>query len=172
MARSGRFMPPAANTDRMTKTSFFRGLAERVVLGGPLRISRSWTALLFSWPGLGDEPSHPKFTGVDASWRWSSLRWRAGEQSRASRWAVLIASRQGRAGGARQGEATLLTATFLGTPGRCRSCGANWQSDYNRAYSARAARWIGAVREDLSEELTSITAPDAPALGRRDPISP
>jgi pimeloyl-ACP methyl ester carboxylesterase len=64
----------------------------------------------------------------------------------------------------------VLTATSGGVPVTALG-GADWQAGYYREHP-QAARWIGAVREDLSDQLGAITAPTLLLWGDNDPISP
>jgi pimeloyl-ACP methyl ester carboxylesterase len=151
----------------VTKTLFLPGAGASASFWRPVADLTKLDAEFLSWPGLGNEPAAPGVDGIEDLVAMVHGRMREKVNIVAQSMGGLVAVKAVLAAPDRV-KRLVLTATSGGVPV---VGGADWQSDYYREYP-RAARWIGAVREDLSEQLGSIVAPTLLLWGDNDPISP
>jgi pimeloyl-ACP methyl ester carboxylesterase len=153
----------------MTKTLFLPGAGASASFWRPVADLTKLDAEFLSWPGLGNEPPAPGVDGIDDLVAMVRERMREPVNIVAQSMGGLVAVKAVLAAPDRV-KRLVLTATSGDLPVADLG-GADWQGDYYREYP-RAARWIGAAREDLSEQLGSIAAPTLLLWGDKDPISP
>ena len=125
--------------------------------------------ILFSWPGLGDEPHVGKINSIDAlvdivdSHVTEPINIVA--QSMGGLVAVLLALRK-----PKMINSLALFVTSAGV--RMDQFGASdWREDYRTAYP-NAAKWIENVQYDLTHEIKALEIPVLLVWGDNDPISP
>lgn len=132
-------------------------------------LPKDWETRRLSWPGLGDEPSHPDICGLDDLVR--LVVDQIGEQ------ADIVAQSMGgvvaiRAALAAKGRVRRLVLTATSGGLDVEALGASdWREDYRLAYP-NAASWIADARQDLTPDLAQIAAPTLLIWGDADPISP
>jgi pimeloyl-ACP methyl ester carboxylesterase len=151
----------------MTKTLFLPGAGASASFWRPVADLTKLEAEFLSWPGLGDEPPAPDVSGVDDLVAMVLDRMDDPVNVVAQSMGGLVAVKAVLKAPDKV-KRLVLTATSGGLPV---VGGADWRADYYRAYP-NAARWIGDAREDLSDQLASITAPTLLLWGDNDPISP
>ena len=134
-----------------------------------IKLSHQTENVFLSWPGLGDEPPSPSVQGIDDLVAMVVAEMTEPCDLVAQSLGGLIAVRAtvARPDMVRR---LVLVATSGGVPVRTLG-GCDWRDDYYRTYP-RAARWIGNVTEDLSDELRTIHTPTLLIWGDNDPISP
>lgn len=150
------FLPGAGGS-----AAFWRPVADRLEAGRPKH--------LFSWPGLGNEPSDPDVRGM-ADLVTMVL-------SHLDEPADLVAQSMGGYVAIRAALAApdrvrrlVLTGTSAGVPVTDLG-GINWRPNYRRNFPGAAA-WITEAGEDLSLRLGSLDAPTLLLWGAIDQISP
>src|SRR5262249_34244295 len=148
---------------------FLPGAGDSASFWRPVADLTSLDAEFLSWPGLGDEPTAPDVDGIEDLVTMVRARMRERVNIVAQSMGGLVAVKAVLAAPDKVNR-LVLTATSGGVPVADLG-GADWRSDYYREYPG-AARWIGAVREDLSQQLGSIAAPTLLLWGDSDPISP
>jgi pimeloyl-ACP methyl ester carboxylesterase len=151
----------------MTKTLFLPGAGASAGFWRPVADLTDLDGEFLSWPGLGNEPAAPGVGGIEDLVTLVRARMHAPVNMVAQSMGGLVAVKAALAAPNRV-KRLVLTATSGGVPV---VGGADWRADYYREYP-RAARWIGAVREDLSDQIGAITAPTLLLWGDNDPISP
>ncbi len=150
------FLPGAGGSE-----TFWRPVADKLKSMHPQR--------LFSWPGLGDEPSVANVQNID-----DLVAIVVGALHDPS---DLIAQSLGGLVAVRAALAVpqhirrlILTATSGGVPIEDLG-GSDWRPEYREAFPG-AAPWIMEVKQDLSRQIPSISVPTLLIWGDADPISP
>ena len=151
------------------KTLFLPGAGASASFWRPVADLTNLDAEFLSWPGLGNEPPAPNVGGIEDLVAMVGDRMREPVNIVAQSMGGFVAVKAALAAPDKV-KRLVLTATSAGVPVAALG-GADWRTDYYREYP-RAARWIGAVHEDLSEQLRSIAAATLLLWGDNDPISP
>lgn len=125
--------------------------------------------VFLAWPGLGDEPARPEVNGFDDLTALVLDRMTEPVNIVAQSMGGLVAIKVALAA-PRMVNRLVLAVTSGGVPVADLG-GADWRADYGAAYP-RAAAWVSAPTEDLSERIPSIETPTLLLWGDRDPISP
>ncbi len=128
-----------------------------------------WSKRYLSWPGLGDQPADPNVHGFDDLLGIVTRHLEEPSdlvaQSMGGLLAVLAALHS-----PQRVRRLVLVATSGGLD--VTSLGAiDWREDYRRDYP-HAPAWVYTYRPDLTNQLSSITAPTLLIWGDADPISP
>ena len=150
------FLPGAG-----ARAEFWRPVAER--LGGDAPHVR------LSWPGLGNEPAAANVRGLDDLVAMTLAELAEPANIVAQSMGGLVAVRAALAAPEKI-RRLVLTATSAGVPVEDLG-GSNWRPAYLKAFP-RSATWITQIREDLSTQIPTITAPVLLIWGDADPISP
>ena len=155
----------------MTNTFFLPGAGASAAFWRPVadQLGAVHTKRLLSWPGLGNEPPSADVRGID-----DLVSMVLGEIQEP---ADLIAQSMGGLIAVRAALAVpekirrmVLTATSAGVPIDGLG-GINWRPAYQKEFPA-AATWITEVKQDLSPQIPTISAPVLLIWGDADPISP
>lgn len=126
-------------------------------------------SVLFSWPGLGDEPADPRIAGLD-----ELVALVAGHMQQPVN---IVAQSMGGVIAVRLALAMpdlvnrlVLTVTSGGVPVADLG-GEDWRPEYFAAFP-QAARWIADPVEDLSDRMAELSIPTLLLWGDQDRISP
>jgi pimeloyl-ACP methyl ester carboxylesterase len=148
------FLPGAGGS-----ASFWRPVADRTRLD----------SVLFSWPGLGNEPADPVVNGIDDLVEMVLKHMNEPVNIVAQSMGGLIAIKAALAM-PKKVHRLVLAVTSGGVPVADLG-GSDWRSDYYQAFP-HAGHWIGEPAADLSPQISSIEAPTLLLWGDSDPISP
>ncbi|WP_114952480.1 alpha/beta fold hydrolase [Sphingosinicella terrae] len=155
----------------MTKKLFLPGASGSARFWKPVaeRLPTDWDCHCFSWPGLGVEPHRADVTGIDDLVDLVLARIESPVDLVAQSMGGLVALKV-----AIEAPGSVRRLVLAGTSGGIAVDslgGLDWRAEYREEYPG-AMSWITQVREDLSLQLSTITAPTLLLWGDRDSISP
>lgn len=150
---------------------FLPGAAGAAEFWAPVaaRLPASWTKVLLSWPGAGEQPHDPSVRGFEDLVALAALALEAPSDVVAQSLGGVVAISLALARPDRL-RRLVLTATSGGIDVASLGAG-EWREDYRREYPD-AARWICDELPDHTEALARITAPTLLIWSDDDPISP
>lgn len=153
------------------RIAFFPGSSGSEAFWQPVarRLPVSWTSTLWSWPGAGDQPSHPNVSSYSDLIELVAADMEHGSDIVAQSMGGAIAI--GLALAYPEKVRRLVLVATSGGLNLDQHATEDWRAEYRAAFP-NADPWVSRERPDFTADIAQIMAPTLLIWGDQDPISP